>query len=250
MKAGGFHRTCLSSAAVSLFPPAPLFFVSDLHLGDGSATDDFAEHRHREAFEWFLDEVEADGGELTLVGDIFELWQASLHDIRGRYFRLYRRILNHRLLRGNHDSAYRAPPEWLWPDPVEPVLLAEHGHQADIWNSTLGIVGRSVTWAAAVLERLGWRDVDNWKFRHMPTPVSHPRLLPLNHYADYARKRAAETGAQLVVLGHTHRPGLRHLTDDNGRRFVYVNAGTWTRPDFEGSYVKVYDGRVSVWKIT
>ena len=46
-----------------------LYVVSDLHMGDGTAKDNFAEHRQR--FEVFLDEVveKDDDGRLILAGD-------------------------------------------------------------------------------------------------------------------------------------------------------------------------------------
>ena len=223
-----------------------LYFVSDLHLADGSPADDFNEGSHRAAFEWFLEhEVEADGGELILVGDVFELWQASLRGIREYYGPLFWRLFNYRLLRGNHDSAYRAPPEWLWPDPVEPALLAEHGHRADVWNSQLSIVGRGVTVAAGLLERLGLRGVDDYAWRHLPTPVTEPAKFGKALYLDYVRRRARKTGAHLVILGHTHEP----LLTDLGDGITYANCGTWVRDDFLGSFLRVRDGAVSLCQV-
>jgi hypothetical protein len=47
----------------------------------------------------------------------------------------------------------------------------------------------------------------------------------------FARRRAAEERAKLVVFGHTHDAGV-HLMLDGG---TYINSGTWTwRADFTG----------------
>ena len=151
-----FRVRIIDELPVDFDLPHPLYFASDLHLGDGGAADDFAEGEHQAAFQWFLKhEVEADGGELVLLGDVFELWQCELARIREYYGSLFWRLHNYRLLRGNHDSAYRKPPEWRWPGGHRPLILAGHGHQADLWNSSLGFVGRAVTWVAGALEFLG-----------------------------------------------------------------------------------------------
>ena len=236
-----FHRSKTS-------PPGgerPLYFASDLHLGDGGPADDFAEGEHRAAFEWFLDhEVEAEGGELILVGDVFEIWQCHLGRIRERYGSFFWRLLNYRLLRGNHDSALRKPLEWRWPRGRPPLVLAEHGHQADPLNSSLGFVGRTVTAVAGALERLGWRDVDQktWRWKWMPTPVTRPDRFPPDHYAKYARRRAQETGASIVVLGHTHKPTLTRLGDGT----LYADCGCWVSRDYPGSFVRLGEGEVSL----
>ena len=231
----------LHSLPCDLQPEIPLYFASDLHLGDGSAADDFAEGAHRAAFEWVLQhEVEPEGGRLVLLGDVFELWQGDLKHIREHYGSLFKRLHKYRLLRGNHDAAYRKPPEWRRPKGRRPLLLAEHGHRADPLNSSLGFVGRAVTAAAGVLERLGWRDVDQktWRWKWMPTPVTRPDRFPPDHYPDYVRKRAQETGARIVILGHTHRPLLTRLEDGT----IYANSGCWVHPAFAGSFIRVNEG--------
>ena len=238
-----FRIQVIDELPLDIHLPHPLYFASDLHLGDGSPADDFAEGGHRAAFEWFLQhEVEADGGELVLVGDVFELWQCELSHVREHYGSLFWQVHNYRLIRGNHDAAYRKPPEWRWPDGCRPLVLAEHGHQADPLNSSLGFVGRTVTAVAGLVERLGWRDVDQntWRWKWMPTPVTRPDRFPPDHYPNYARRRARETGAHLVILGHTHRPALVRL----GADVLYANCGCWVSSSFAGSFVRVVEGRV------
>lgn len=235
---------CLKEISLSFEVDSLLYFASDLHLGDGSDAND--SKGHRAAFEWFLEhEVEADRGELTLLGDIFELWQCDLKSIREHYDGLFWRLHNYRLIRGNHDSAYRKPPEWYWPNRVQPVLLAEHGHRADIWNWRLGFVGHGLTIAAGLLERLGLTWIDDYRWRHLPTPVTHPNRFKPDLYAKYARRRARKTGARIVVLGHTHAPSLNRLEDGT----IHADCGCWVSHDFLGSFVKVHDGKVSLWKV-
>lgn len=271
-----FDIQVINEVPIDFSPQRPLYFVSDLHLGDGSPADDFAEGCHLRAFEWFLEhEVEADGGELILLGDVFELWQCNLTHIRRHYGTFADRLFNYRLVRGNHDAALRTPSEWHWPAGTAPIILAEHGHRADLWNSRLGFIGRAVTVVAGILERLGWRDIDQttWRWKHLPTPVSHPDRFPDDHYADYARRRSRETGARIVILGHTHRPCLRQLPAKHslsrpsersggpGAAFggrgeagevesdgvtIYANCGAWVRKDLPGSFIRLADRTISL----
>lgn len=236
-----FRVTMLREIRGPYYVVRPLYFVSDLHGGDGSAADDFTPE-HRAAFEWFLDhEVEADNAELVLAGDVWELWQCAWQDIR------FKRPLNYRCLEGNHDSSRRNPPEWFWPNRIEPLLLAEHGHQADPLNSSLGFMGHAVSALAGLLERLGWHDVDRktWRWKWLPTPVIRPSRFPPDHYPKYAGRRAKETGARIVILGHTHQPALFERSWG-----IYANCGCWVRPEFLGSFVRIGDGAISLCKIT
>jgi UDP-2,3-diacylglucosamine pyrophosphatase LpxH len=124
---------------------------SDFHLGDGGRADDSWENRHviRTALEYY-------GGlkyTLLLLGDIEEMWQFDLPEIRARYdgtiYRAMRGFGDNRVIRvfGNHDG------DWcIRPDPAknktarhlqatEAVKLIDekgkarillvHGHQGD-----------------------------------------------------------------------------------------------------------------------
>jgi len=243
---------CIAELAVDVHPRRPLYGASDLHLGDGGPADDFGEDDHRDAFEWFLEhEVEPDGGDLTLLGDVFELWQCDLAPIQEHYGNLFWRLRNYRLTRGNHDSRLRMPPDWklIEEEHGRPKvqLVAEHGHRADPLNSSFIFVGWTVTVVAGVLERLGFRDVDKkaWHSKLIPTPITRPRRFSPEHYANYARRLARKTGAEIVILGHTHKPTLARLEDGT----VYANCGCWVDADVPGSFVKVHEGRVSLWKV-
>ena len=239
----GFRVTVLREIMGPWNPEPPICIASDLHGGDGSGADDFT-RLHRLAFEWFLDHEIEGRSTLILAGDVWELWQCAWKDI------LFTRPQNFRCLGGNHDSSRRNPPhweEWFWPYRVAPNLLVEHGHRADPLNSSLGLVGWGVSALAGLLERLGWEDVDEkaWRWKWMPTPVTRPSRFPPEHYPDYAGRRAKETGAGIVVLGHTHRPMLVERPWG-----IYANCGCWVRPEFLGSFVRIGDGAISLCKVT
>ena len=56
----------------------PIFCVSDLHLCDRGYRDNFAVEGREARFYRFLDYVEAEGGQLYVLGDLFDWWQANL----------------------------------------------------------------------------------------------------------------------------------------------------------------------------
>lgn len=55
-----------------------IIIVSDLHMGDGGARDNFAADGKERQFSLFLDAVETKGAELFILGDLFEFWQANV----------------------------------------------------------------------------------------------------------------------------------------------------------------------------
>ena len=90
--------------------PMPIFCVSDLHLCDRGYRDNFAVEGREARFHKFLDYVEAEGGQLYILGDLFDWWQANL----SRSIRAYRDLLARLAhigpagglwVAGNHDNA-------------------------------------------------------------------------------------------------------------------------------------------------
>jgi UDP-2,3-diacylglucosamine pyrophosphatase LpxH/uncharacterized membrane protein HdeD (DUF308 family) len=85
--------------------PDDIFVISDLHLGDGGVRDNFEPGGRTRQLHLFLDHVGAEGGELFILGDLFELWQMNT----SRIFVHRRELLDHfaRLplvfVPGNHD---------------------------------------------------------------------------------------------------------------------------------------------------
>jgi UDP-2,3-diacylglucosamine pyrophosphatase LpxH len=48
-----------------------IFVISDLHLGDGGARDNFEMGKKTPQLRAFLDHVGSEGGELFVLGDLF-----------------------------------------------------------------------------------------------------------------------------------------------------------------------------------
>jgi UDP-2,3-diacylglucosamine pyrophosphatase LpxH/uncharacterized membrane protein HdeD (DUF308 family) len=55
-----------------------IFVISDLHLGDGGLRDKFEAGGKTPELHAFLDHIDREGGELFILGDLFELWQMNL----------------------------------------------------------------------------------------------------------------------------------------------------------------------------
>ncbi len=95
----------------------PIFAVSDLHIGDKGFRDNFQYSNERRFF-GFLDYVEECDGEIVVVGDFFELWQANMSKVLISRKWLLDRLadLNAVYVLGNHDADLKyfiKKEEWL-----------------------------------------------------------------------------------------------------------------------------------------
>ncbi|MGK3993768.1 DUF308 domain-containing protein [Sorangium sp. So ce1024] len=82
-----------------------IFVISDLHIGDGGARDNFEAGKKTPELRAFLDHVGSEGGELFLLGDVFELWQMNLSLLLVKRRALLDHLAALRLVYvpGNHD---------------------------------------------------------------------------------------------------------------------------------------------------
>jgi len=83
-----------------------IFVVSDLHMGDGGPRDNFAVDHKAEQFSRFLDYVEEEEGELFILGDLFDFWQANVGRVIVRRMNFLDRFarMGAVFVVGNHDS--------------------------------------------------------------------------------------------------------------------------------------------------
>jgi UDP-2,3-diacylglucosamine pyrophosphatase LpxH len=234
------------------------FFISDLHLGDGSRADDF---HQTEAFLKFIDRIAPNCERLIIVGDLLELWQSDLDRIVFYHDKIIKRLLalakEGRLtyLVGNHDYMpftkyideslqiqlnYQDKAIGLW---------AEHGNQYDIFNRykypgmAISIkYGRHISHVIGWLERLLHPDIDEWAnkiftekrdiflqraaaIKNMLPPSSkdyYKRGGDLSEY-EKAASRLIKEGKKIVIFGHTHKPLLKRINSG-----IYTNCGCWT----------------------
>jgi len=85
-----------------------IFVISDLHIGDGSARDNFGhpDSDRPQQINLFLDYVSKQNGQLIILGDLFEFWQSSLSKTIIHNMPLLDRLaqLKTTYILGNHDS--------------------------------------------------------------------------------------------------------------------------------------------------
>ena len=131
-------------------PDKPLFVISDLHMGDGGPRDNFACGDREQQLDLFLDFVTEQGGELIVLGDLFEFWQMNLSKIVIRHKPLLDRLaaMNATYVLGNHDAdfdhfigtAFLAHPLFQrMCGPFERKIAGKrfkfmHGHEVDPFN--------------------------------------------------------------------------------------------------------------------
>jgi len=85
-----------------------IYVVSDLHLGDGGPRDNFAADNKAQQFSLFLDFVESQNGEILVLGDLFEFWQANISRALKQWMPIVNRLaqLQARYVIGNHDADF------------------------------------------------------------------------------------------------------------------------------------------------
>ena len=235
-------------------------FISDLHLGDGSKTDDF--HRDKELIR-FLEYVHDTNADLCLLGDVFELWQADLDNILWHNHKIIKVLHECKVLHiyGNHDwlPYSRLEEEGLY----GPIIWAEHGHQYDQFNrynnplfALKWPIGKYITLAIAELERWFHKDVDVWaekmkdkfgKFlweaanlNNKGKPDYYTNGMLRFETGDILEQRAQHIlkyndNVQIVIFGHSHQADLIRFKDG-----IYANCGSWT-DQHTPTYVSVED---------
>ncbi len=263
-------------------------FISDLHLGDGSGSDDF--HRDKLLIS-FLDYVQENAEELIILGDFLELWQADLDRILFIHSDVVNRILSLRnqikvtYVIGNHDYipfVRFAKPVYEATDQKEPGLnlcieyrdkdiglIAEHGHRYDIINrfknplkSIKWPTGRHLALLIACCERLLHPDIDQWTERAIEN------LDDFYREAMFIRNKVPPSTAAYVKKGghlgefdeavRNHmRNGIKLVIFGHIHRHqldiiengIYANCGTWV-DNVEPTYVACHKDRIELKEAT
>ncbi len=228
--------------------------LSDFHIGARRHTDGFLHDEDR--FGGFLDELEAEHDKVVLLGDIYQTDHALVPTAgaaRRMLDRARRRLptLRERFDRppyvhvfGNHDAiagpALGAPERLRMPGRF-PVLFT-HGHQYDPIAVKAPWVANMGTWTTGRLRAVGLRPVA-WWLELRDVSIKDQRFGgELGPYARGAHALAAEHGVSIVVMGHTHVPGITPIEAG-----VMVNTGTcsggrtmWASIDTEAGTVTVH----------
>ncbi|MEE4298163.1 MAG: UDP-2,3-diacylglucosamine diphosphatase [Pseudomonadales bacterium] len=215
-------------------------FVSDLHL-------DAARPAGIERFERFCREVAATADELWVLGDLFEVWigddadDAAAYSVRRALRHLTRLGTRCRLMHGNRDFLMgtrlaRDCGAELVTDPT--ILRLENGPAVLTHGDRLCTDDRDYQ---ALREHLR---SDTFRREMLAKPLTERRAI-----GEAARQRSREAnanraehimdvnagavdalldehGAELLLHGHTHRPGA-HVWEKDGRSRCRLVLGAW-----------------------
>jgi len=250
----------------------PIFCVSDLHMCDRGYRDNFAVEGREARFHKFLDYVEAEGGQLYILGDLFDWWQANL----SKSVRAYRDLLTRLThvgpagalwVAGNHDNALtdfigseiklRGLELPAMSKAFEATIGGRrfaflHGHESDPYCRDLNPgTGEITAIISGLLEDRNrgpfTRDhhaVEDQFVGTLEGALTLWRKLTFQHgrldeMLDGVEAWRKEAEADVVVFGHTHEAG--HIGD------CHFNAGTWARTN--DTFVRIGDdGRAAVWE--
>jgi len=230
--------------------------LSDFHIGARRHTDGFL-HDQR-TFTRVLDRLEAEHDAIVLLGDIYQTDHAlvptaaaarrMLARARARVPTLAERFERppYVHVHGNHDAIagpMLGAPERLRIPGRFPVLFI-HGHQFDPVAVHAGWAADLGTWSTGRLRAVGLRPLA-WWLELRDVAIKDRRFRgPTGPYARGAAGLVHEHAAPIVVMGHTHCPGITPLGHG-----VMVNTGTcsggrtmWVGIDSERGTIEVHEG--------
>ena len=180
-----------------------IFFVSDLHIGDGSSADLFG-NKDDELIA-FLDHVQANGDKLVILGDAFDFYVGSFDRILRAHKRVLRRLKQLAdekeviYVYGNHDEDIVLFEDLLDFSVVErlvlpPDILVVHGHEYDPYfeSEEANARGRVLATLHARLEKA----VGN--FIRVPLVSFDNKVNRVAHWGAYHVLRGAEIYAGLL----------------------------------------------------
>ena len=241
----------------------PIYAISDLHMGDGGPRDNFAYGDRENQLLSFLDFVDDNHGQLVICGDFFELWQSNIS-----------MVLTKRFGFSTGWRRWRPSTSWATMMPIFGTSLARavglpirsstrmclgchlnlagksfqfiHGHEADPYCSddTPGLVALRLStraWPRTAMAARCLTSTDGGA----ESRGTHGKACQLlesasgqagSFYGDQPQLRDMPPVADVVICGHTHRPGRIEPW--------HYNCGTWA--ERVNSFVRIHNGKVGV----
>ena len=226
---------------------------SDIHRGDSSFADDFANNRN--IYYHALQHYFKEGYTYIELGDGDELWEnIFFKDIfevnKNVYLLMQKFFVENRLhlIFGNHDFVYKNPDTVkkllsyyfepregkklpLFPNITfsEGIILEyrnndnqeiflTHGHQADFMNYVGWKFNR-------FLVRILWKPLQVWGIKDPTSPAKN--YVELIKVERRIKKWIADNGNKITITGHTHRP---RFPNPNEKILNYFNSGSCVHP--------------------
>ncbi len=219
---------------------SPVYFVSDIHLGVGTAEKERVKQRR---FVELTELVRRDGGSLCIVGDLFDFWYEyrsvvprGYHDILSALARLTDAGLQVSYLAGNHDFAIgdvfsRDLGVHVFPDEF---TFTSDGRRFFVFHGD-GLAAKDggyrllkkllrARWSQTLF-RLLHPDLGFGlarRFSHSSRDYTSGKFYGETDGMRVEAQRRISDGADYVIMGHRHKPA--HENIDGG---VYVNLGDW-----------------------
>ena len=237
-----------------------VYFISDAHLGLGTAEEERAKEL---TLVQFLESIEGDASDLYIVGDLFDAWFEYRTVIPKGFHRLFtkledltRRGIAVHYLAGNHDYWIRD-------------YFSEHLGMK-IYHDAFDITvdGRKIYihhGDGLAQKDTGYRILKkvlrnrfniwlySWLHPDLGITLARSSSRKSRHYTstkDYGEqdgmvlfaKKKIEEGYDVVIMGHRHRPLYKELGSG-----VYINLGDWIS---HNSYAEIHNGQISLkyWK--
>lgn len=266
---GRLMRAYKSAQEIQFDNTSKIVFLSDVHRGDNSLSDEFAHNQN--IYYHALNHYYNEGYTYIEVGDGDELWEhAKFEHIRSAHSDVYwllsqfhevNRLI---MLYGNHNMHFRNPQfveknlqefydEYLeergtlFPEIKvhESIILRHsdtgqkifvvHGHQGDLLNDQLWRV--SMAWM-----RYFWRIMHIIGFRNPASPAKNrvKRHKIEKNFSDFIKRHGI-----ILICGHTHRPKF-----PNPGEVPYFNDGCCVHP--RGiSGIEIVDGKIMLvdWRV-
>jgi UDP-2,3-diacylglucosamine pyrophosphatase LpxH len=237
-----------------------IVILSDIHLGTYGC--------HARELHNYLKSINPKT--LVLNGDIFDIWHFKKSYFPKEHLEVVRRIMKMAVdgtkvyyLTGNHDDLLRKFGEisfglmhlrnklifqidgkthWVFHGDVFDVSI-----QRARWLARLGGEGYDL------LIRIN-RVINGTRRLLGLAPVSFAAKMKksvkgavkyISDFEDTAIQLAAEKGYDYVVCGHIHRPQIREVTAENGKKVIYMNSGDWvehlTSLEFSNGNWQIYN---------
>jgi len=206
--------------------------ISDLHLGDGTKSDDFLYKTNKKIkdaetklISWILKQ---NADVILLNGDIFEIWQHSMRKIRKEHIKLFTAIekVPYEYIIGNHDYRLFGKMNYTFEMADGRKVIVTHGFQND--KKMTNPMARFGVWCLGWVEKI------------------IPNIESFGNFTDSAILKNTTKYAftlfktfDVVVLGHTHE---LFLTTDKGK--TYANCGTCQHGKTEGIIIDTKNNKI------
>jgi len=207
------------------------YVVSDLHISDGTETDDFIPNADK--FLRFLEMVE--GNLLIIDGDLFDLWKTDIFSIFRAHSVLVRTILTSNVvfIIGNHDHKMASIYQGLGLKFGHKLEAGEwviiHGHQLDqtIDGKPERLIARFACWLSDKLQH-----VFPWV-----AGLEHWLLEGHRENESYIAKLKKRFPGKKFIIGHSHVPVVYEDW--------FINCGSWGIDQEKLTYVEINEN----WKV-